>query len=716
VRAKYPLSTWSDAAGYRIGQCLEMLGRTAQAEQHWTAFAAGAPAGRWRGQARVGLVHLALVARGDLKAAAQQAAAAHKILTAGVDEPAAATWNHAAMEIHLSRGIVALLEARHADAAAALRDACDTATAQERPARFLAGLHRLITAAERREEVIPARLALPDERFRLTLSVGTIDNLLGRFEQAGRAFDHVLGSPMRLALQPHRSFAALGKARAIVGVARDDDSAADDALTAAKAAYLLSLSALPDAPWHEHALRELALLIEDLAGRSREPSGTKVAGTRRVPSGPTPDSARAALEAARCEALPHWQALLDRFPESPHVPQALYHAGVLHAEGAKPSPERSVAAFEQLTKQFPASPWTGDAHVRLIDVKLERQFDLPSAALHARAAADWLAGRSREPSGPDPAAAPPSSSPFPPAGERPGAPSSSPRPPGEGPGVRASATASDGTQPPLSTLLLDDLFSLSLPSLDRTSYAIYLRAGLVAYLSERPAEAVEWFERAKPFEPERSFVVVHGHIPTGIERLIDVAKSGKTVTPEEARRGDERARLILMLADVFLESSVHEKALELATAVIDKPKGAATPAQRSWAHRQRAVAYGHLGPEVKEDARREYMAAQQAGPTAPWAPECLLVAGTILHNHETRRQEAVAVFEDVVRRYPASESAAKAAYFVGVLHEWNSEWKQAKAAYQRVVRDYPQSRWASAAMNYHLKKVEAALAAQETGR
>jgi TolA-binding protein len=122
-----------------------------------------------------------------------------------------------------------------------------------------------------------------------------------------------------------------------------------------------------------------------------------------------------------------------------------------------------------------------------------------------------------------------------------------------------------------------------------------------------------------------------------------------------------------------------------------------------------------LGLEAKEDARREYVAAQQAGPTAPWAPECLLMAGTILHNHQRKRPEALAVFEEVVRQYPKSESAAKAAYFVGVLHEWRSEWPQAKAAYQRVIRDYPESRWAAAAMNYHLKKVEAGLAASNTG-
>ncbi|NLF17044.1 MAG: tetratricopeptide repeat protein, partial [Lentisphaerae bacterium] len=397
VCAKYPLSTWNDAAGYRIGQCLETLGRTAQAEQHWTAFVAGAPAGRWRGQARVGLVHLALVARGDLKTASQQAAAAHKILTAGVDEPAAATWNSAAVEIHLCQGIVALLEARHAAATAALGETKDHAVLQmEDPAgRFLAGLHRLTEAAERREELIPAQLAVPDEKLRLALSLGTIDNLLGRFEQAAGAFDHVLRGPVRIALQPHRSFAALGKARALVGHARDNESAAAESLASAKTAYLLSLGTLPDSAWHEHAQRELALLIEVLA--ARQPEALSAARTQAKaeanmkPLAPSSADVRAAVEAARAEALPYWEKLVGRSPASDYLPEALYHAGVLFSEGAKPAAEKSVAAFERLTTEFPASPWAGDAHVRLIDVKLEQQFDLPSAATHARAAADWLA-------------------------------------------------------------------------------------------------------------------------------------------------------------------------------------------------------------------------------------------------------------------------------------------------------------------------------------
>ena len=445
-------------------------------------------------------------------------------------------------------------------------------------------------------------------------------------------------------------------------------------LNAAKAIYTLSLTEKPDAAWHQETLRELALLIEELAEQqaaaltSKLPSpvrgrGVGGEGGRKQQRVLSREQIRAALEAARSEALPHWVKLIAQFPKNPHRPEALYHAGVLFSEGAKPNPEKSVVAFERLTKEFPKSPWTGDAHVRLIDVKLEQQFDLPGAEKHAQAAVKWLETVDK-------------------------------------------AALEKASRP------LGDSSSLSTDHRPlTTAYAIYLRAGLIEYLSERCPKAVEWFEKAKPFAPKRDYVVVHGHIPTGMEKLIELAKSGKFLTPEEARKGDEKAKLVLMLTDVFLEGEEWEKSLDLCNKVVTGSDRKVTRDQRSWARRQRAIAFSRL--KLRTDAKREYVAAQRMSPSAPWAPQCLLMAGTIAHNYEKQLQDAIAVFEKVVQQYPKSESAAKAAYFVGVIYEWNSQWSLAKTAYERVIRDYPKSRWASAAMDYHLKKVDAALAASK---
>src|SRR5690606_31270281 len=110
-------------------------------------------------------------------------------------------------------------------------------------------------------------------------------------------------------------------------------------LAAARPVYESSLAQQPDASWHDETLRELALLIEELAERqaaaqrdrdttSRPSSGSADSRDSRAPSGPrspqlTPEQARAALVKARSEALPHWQRLVEQYPQSPRLPEAI---------------------------------------------------------------------------------------------------------------------------------------------------------------------------------------------------------------------------------------------------------------------------------------------------------------------------------------------------------------------------------------------------------
>jgi len=136
----------------------------------------------------------------------------------------------------------------------------------------------------------------------------------------------------------------------------------------------------------------LGLLIERIAAKQfATPSAETTADNRiaRKPTARANEAAqqRKALAAARAEALPIWLDLPIRYAASRHVPQALYHAGVLYTETEKP--DEALAAFEELAKKYPDSPWAGDAHLWLIDVKLEHQFDLPGAKDHAHAAVDW---------------------------------------------------------------------------------------------------------------------------------------------------------------------------------------------------------------------------------------------------------------------------------------------------------------------------------------
>ena len=284
-----------------------------------------------------------------------------------------------------------------------------------------------------------------------------------------------------------------------------------------------------------------------------------------------------AIIAARIKALPYWTDLRLRYPKSRFVPQALYHLGLLYADAEKP--DGALAAFEELSTKYPDSPWTGDAQVWLIDVKLDRQFDLPGASSLAAAAVDWYEHIDK---------------------------------------AKAAQSRKD----------LGDDQSDDLHSAKQVGYDIYVRAGLVEYLREHNDRAVTFFEKAKPLQPERTYVVAHGKIPTGIERLIETAKSGKSLTPDVVRQGDEQAKLILMLADIYFQGREFAKSWELCNRLIYSDAIArATREQRSYAHYKRARScYCLHGKARKPDAAlADYVVAVRTAPRRPGpAPRCSL--------------------------------------------------------------------------------------------
>jgi len=424
------------------------------------------------------------------------------------------------------------------------------------------------------------------------------------------------------------------------------------------AAYEASLKEYPKGSWHDDTLRELALLIERAAAEQCAPPPADKKSSEK-PAAPITDAARQqqkkTLIAARAAALPCWSDIPSRYPTSRHVPQALYHAGVLYTETEKS--DEAIAAFEELANKYPDSPWTGDAHVRLIDVKLEHQFDLPGAREHADAAVAWYENRAEK-------------------------------------GTVPLRAASQGLSPfpqASSTIFPDD----TLPSLRQTAYDIFVRAGLVEYLLEHPERALTFFEKAKPLQPERTFVVVQGTIPTGIERLIAAAKSGKALTPDIVRKGDEKAKLILMLADVYHAGEEWERSLDLCARVINGFAPKATREQRSYAYFRRGRNYYCLrGQDRNPDAAlADYVATVKTAPKAPWADKAMFLGGNLLWNHKRDADSAIAVWRRLLKEYPASEEADRAAYYIGVAFHWSGRVQEARQAYEAMLRERPASRF-----------------------
>lgn len=688
-------------AELHIGDCLVGLRRQPEAIAHWRKFVETKPAGSYRAQALVSLIDTFLDEQLNLPDAARYGELARATLpTALADEKAGPSWRLGEYDICIRVGLVSLVTGKSEDAVAAFTRAkaiADKKTVAE-------SLDALIAAAKSGKGVIPddvkgsgaagAATASPSDKVALALSMGIIHLVAGRLDNADAFLDRVLGTPaiaakpgtpgqparpaMQGATQAQIAFATFGRGAVLHARRKEAD---------AKEAFLASIKMHSAGNWHDESLYRVASITQDAAASkfAKAPEPAAKAGQPAKP--PTPQEREAAAKAekerlaaflkAKGEALPYWQELITRYPKSPRVEQAMYNAGVLLCELAEAAPAAQAekawkdAAFmlNRFCEFYPKSPLAGDAYVRQVDIAMERMFDLDLSRQLTTAAADWAKARPEFAADEAPASS-------------------------EAWRAMAKRTAPTEIRP--------------------TVYKIFLRAGLVAYLDQRYDAAQRFFESAKPLTPPRDFVVVEGRIPTGIESIITASREKRTLTPQEVFDGDAKVRLILQLADIYLVAGSYQKSNDLASLIVEDLARAASVPQRSWAHRQRAMALSSL--RLKLDAKPEFIAAYQACPTASWAGECLFLAGTIVHNHAKNPTEAIGIFEDVVRKYPTGEFAAKAAYFVGVIHEWNGQWTQAKTAYQRVIRDYPESRWASAAMGFHLKKVDAALAAAKTNK
>lgn len=664
IRQHHADSVWADAAGFRIGQCLTSMGRRPQAVEHWQGFVQESPSGPWRGQAHVALIDDALESSLDLAAATTEADEALATLSGPLSEKAEASWAETALDLHLRQAIIAFVDQRYDAASKGCSQAMAIVpknspgvapAARGHDPRAVA-LDCLAGLARQQRGILPEDVAKgASHKTHAALSLGCINLMLGRADVAARFFGTAGGRGSDAMTTAQRAFSLFGAARANLADSssvRSTKKSGTAMRSGALRLYLQSLAEHPSGSWLDETRRDVAYLVESGSG----------------------------------DALPHWNDLIRLFPRSRHAAEALYRVGLLSEATQKPA--EAIRAFEALVKEHPSSRWAGDAAVRLIDVRLEQEYDLPGATGLAEAAVAWLERQGAlEPVGTGLDAV---------IG-------------GASPESHHRAPAFDAMQPSVISAAAKKAIE-ALPTAEQSAYTIYVRAGLVEYLLERPEAAVAFFEKAKPLAPppKRDAVVI-GHVPTGIEQLIEVAKSGRSLTPEEAKAGDPKAKLILMLADVHVTGREWTKAIGLCDRLIETKRFPSTSHQRSWAHHQKATAIYGI-PDCKS-AYDDFLASQATSPKAPWAAESLLYAGCIANNFLDDKALALAQYKSVVEKYPASEVASKAAYFVGVTYASNEDWSRAKGAYSLVLSKYPDSPWVSLVKNYHLPEIEKQLSA-----
>lgn len=748
VRAMYPKNLWGHASGFRMGQCHWAAGRPSQAIDGWRKFIKEAPAGPWRGQAYVALIDAVLSSELDLKKATEYTMAATAVLArnagpaadgkvrvasatgttttgekgtvslravkrqpkAGQGRPSSSpeevdtSWREAAYDIDLRQGIISQVDGRFDAAVQAYQQAQKVAGSVSSPPSLIPNpcfLDRLIEAAKQRMQLVPGELAVGDPRAAIGIALGTIYNTLHQYDLAKKYFRMPLSGPLRSRSPAHRSYAGLGLARILVVTggssppsnastmiaitpkksgAKTTAASNSSPLLSAAIAYEASRKEYPNGSWHEETLRELALLTERIAIECTNPPAAKSPPdepgkqkpTKPVISESARQQQRKAMLIARLKALPYWTDLRQCYPTSRHIPESLYHLGMLYTDAEKS--EESLAAFDELVHKFPTSPWTGEAQIRLIDVKLERQLDLPGARKLAEAAIGWYEH------------------------------------------LDQSKAA------PVQRGLWEDVPD-SPRSRKEIGYEIYIRAGLVEYLSQgdqgretkdqtaanRQSEipdprlptsadhsssaAVVFFEKAKLLSPDRNMIVVQGSIPAGVERLTEAAKLGKSLTPEIVRAGDEKARLILMLADAYYAGEERRQSFDLCNRILAGAVPGATREQRSYAFFQCARNnYSFTGKEFNpQEAIRDYILAVRTAPKAEWASKAMFFAANILWNHYHKPDAAVAVWTRLIRDYPNSIEADSSTLFISVVYRWTNRPEDAKQVLKDFLAKHPRS-------------------------
>ena len=77
-------------------------------------------------------------------------------------------------------------------------------------------------------------------------------------------------------------------------------------------------------------------------------------------------------------------------------------------------------------------------------------------------------------------------------------------------------------------------------------------------------------------------------------------------------------------------------------------------------------------------------------PDDPRADVALQALARVLMNQE-RGKEAIARYEELIRRFPDSRYVAQAQFMIGYIYDQGGSYEQARAAYQQVIERYPNS-------------------------
>jgi TolA-binding protein len=525
---------------------------------------------------------------------------------------------------------------------------------------------------------------------------------MSRHEQAEKLFEKILaGKTGKVEADRFK----VQKAYAEFGYAASQQGQGQHRWKDAKANYVNSIKTYKEGSWHDETLFNLVTLTlrqaetkynqESRARKDAEPSKKPNKTKRQTEADRKQAEADkkkhlATLQQSRLEAMPYLQELLTRYPKSPRLPEALYQLGLLQVEQAesaagddKTKPAKvglieklfkdAAATLTKFTTDYPDSPHAGDAHVKLIDIQLERLFDLPAAQTSANKAVAWA--KQHEPKNKKPA--------------------------------KADSNPNELDLP----LWAIELLQVSTSNHHIVLYDVYLRRAFVAYLEDEMKEAASWFKKADAIGAPRPYQVVHGSVPSGPERLMQYVRRGKQLTPPEVRNGSKKNALLLALGDLYFHAENWLKARELYQIVRErKSDKSVTNSQKAWAAFM--IARTHFWSFEFTEANKYYSQVFEKYPKSPWADRALLYNATMAYSNLRNKSEAKKCLSKLIKEYPGGEMAERATYLIGQIYQWDKEWEIAKLQYAAYLKKYPKGMYVQGIKKLLLPEIEKELSKQ----
>lgn len=430
LQKKYPKNKWSHAAGFQIGQCLVGLKSIKEAKRHWAKFLKLSPSGPWRGQAHHGLIEIAIRQELNLASARQRLNLATSVLSGTLPNNSQDSWNKITLELRLQTGLLAFAENDFVTAVDALQKAHKLARKNSPVYKFLPAL---IADCQKKQTLLPQELALSEgaktkkakkgrlnpKQLNALITLAVLENRLERFQQSVDLIDRIANTGQFKKTEA-TSYALFLKGRALHGLGKKENGQYLDA----SKAYLASLKIFRKGSWHDETLYRTALVIEQIGYLDPAKIGTSKPGKKTSPKtdpagllknpGKRPPkrrkrrlsraeqaakNAKERLMKSQQRAGQYWAQLLKKYPASPYTEAALYHTGYIMygklSDQENPSQSEAgwqnvVQTFLKLTQDFPESGWIGDAQVKIIDIQLERLFQLDTANHHTKEAMTWL--------------------------------------------------------------------------------------------------------------------------------------------------------------------------------------------------------------------------------------------------------------------------------------------------------------------------------------